>query len=144
MKRLPRKLPLSLLLWTAVAAVGLVAPDSSWSRPRAAKPKAVVTRLHFLSCHDGDTCRAKNPEGLQLTVRFLGLDAPEVAPPGRGKKRAPPQPFALEARDELRRRVVGKTLPVEIRGSDPYNRYLALILGKHEDGGPYPQRAPRL
>lgn len=127
------KIPWTYRLWAAVAALGFTMPGftmpglSGASRGRSASRPAsrILTRIQFTRCHDGDTCTGRTPEGLQITMRLLGLDAPEVAPPGRSL--GTPQPFGLEARDELRRRVVGHLLPVELRGSDPYHRYLALI-----------------
>jgi|GEM_PF-1727718 len=117
--------------WIALALLGVALPHGAASRrsaPRAPTP-SVITKIRFVRCHDGDTCTGKTPEGLLIQLRLLGLDAPEVAPPGsfRRRRSSPPQPYALSSRDELCRRVVGRILPVEIRGSDPYRRYLAIV-----------------
>ena len=111
-----------------LTCVGLLAPLGVHSRRSQKTPVATVrTTLEFMNCHDGDTCKARNPEGLVLTLRLLGIDAPEVAGRARRGQKKPAQRFGNEARDYLVGRVVGKKLPVEIKGNDIYQRYLAVI-----------------
>lgn len=71
---------------------------------------------HVVNCHDGDTCRIQRPNGTQLTLRLIGIDAPELA-----------QNFGRDARDYLQQRAVSRTLRIEIHGRDPYRRYLAIL-----------------
>lgn len=94
------------------------------ARPRRkSAPPLRTETLHFVSCHDGDTCRAKNAEGATLVLRLVGIDAPEV---GMGRKK-PGQAFGAEARTKTRELVVNRDLKVDLLGHDRYGRYLALI-----------------
>src|SRR4051812_7767543 len=70
----------------------------NWSTPRQG--------AEILSCHDGDTCRAKLPGGLTLNVRFAGIDAPEVA----SFVHAQGQPLGAEAGEFLSQLIVGKNV----------------------------------
>ena len=129
-----------ILGFGAVLSLGL-ALNSYGARRKATPPEIVSTRATFLECHDGDTCTVKSPDGLRLKLRLLGIDAPEVGKPGRKSGRRltrgkPGQAYGPEARAALVSRVVGKTLPIEIHGSDPYNRYLALIWTDPAKKGP--------
>ncbi|MBS1982686.1 MAG: thermonuclease family protein [Bdellovibrionales bacterium] len=90
-------------------------------------PPAARQRLVIVRCHDGDTCTARAESGVHLTLRLLGIDAPEVATHFGGRAR-PAQRFGVEARNYLERRVAGRSLPVELRGNDVYRRYLAVLL----------------
>ncbi len=86
--------------------------------------KTYTKQLSILSCHDGDTCKAKTSDGLTMTLRLLGIDAPEIA---KKNQRNLGQPYGVEASKAINEFVAGKTLKVEIRGHDVYRRYLALI-----------------
>ena len=99
---------------------------------RRREVKKEVQQLAFVNCHDGDTCKAKNSAGLLYTLRFLGLDAPEVGKANRKLASARHgQVYGTEARDYLRSRVLGKTLKVEIQGSDVYHRSLAIVFDEN-------------
>jgi len=126
MKSLSERLSLWML---AIAALSLV--PNGWGP--AATP--VSTRLEILDCNDGDTCRARNPEGLRLKIRLLGIDAPETAKPKHGKRRAQAgQIYGEEAKRALNARAKGRTLEAEIRGSDVYGRYLAVLFATGPKG----------
>ena len=78
----------------------------------AAMPTDVAT---IASCYDGDTCTSTAGEKIRLAC----FDTPEL----RGR-RAEPIP-AREARDFLRRMVVGKTVRIERHTTDRYGRTVA-------------------
>lgn len=117
-----RNRALGLLLF---GLAGALAP-TGFARSRKPAPKPIQTEMEFLSCHDGDTCTARSREGFTMTLRLLGVDAPEVAS-GRGKRARPGQAYGREAAEYLNQQVKGRTLPVEIRGGDVFHRYLAII-----------------
>ncbi len=58
----------------------------------------------------------------KLRLRLLGIDAPEVP---HGDK--PGQPFKEEARSYLDHLIGGKTVRVDVYGSDEYKRVLAVV-----------------
>lgn len=89
---------------------------------RDAAPVQKSFRADVIDCHDGDTCRVRGPRGILLTLRLIGIDAPELG--SRGKS-WDAQAFAVEARDHLRQRTVGRDLRVDTFGHDRYGRYLA-------------------
>lgn len=106
-----------------LAALGLTARWDAESRARAEAPATVDAVI--IRCHDGDTCTARNHEGLKMQIRLIGVDAPEVA--GRGKKGKPGQAYGEEARIYLRNRIVGQKVRIELSGHDVYHRYLGKI-----------------
>lgn len=98
--------------WTDVPArVGHAARE-----PQGARVAAVV---------DGDTVRL---EGGRL-VRYIGIDAPETRHREGGRWVYDPQPFAVAATAETRRRVEGRTVRLEFdrRREDRYGRLLAYV-----------------
>ncbi len=104
------------------------------SREISTKPEIVKTELFIKDCNDGDTCTAKNRDGLTLKLRLLGVDAPETAKNrGPKKNRHSGQAFGNEAKEYLNSRVKGKWLQTEIRGSDVFQRFLALIFYSQEN-----------
>jgi endonuclease YncB( thermonuclease family) len=101
----------------------------------SAAPKIIWSELFFKDCHDGDTCTVQTQEGIQLTLRLVGIDAPEVAKSrGPKKNRHQGQTFGKESREYLLKKVKGRTLPVQLLGSDTYKRYLAIIFERDEQG----------
>ncbi len=75
------------------------------------------------SCHDGDTCYARLSTGESLTMRFAGIDAPEVSggDDGRG------QPMGTDARDVLNGLVKGKAVKIRQVERDMYNRMVSEV-----------------
>ena len=67
------------------------------------------------SCYDGDTCTTSQGEKIRLAC----IDAPEL----RGENAQPRQ--AKQARDFLRRAVVGRELGISRKGPDKYGRTVA-------------------
>jgi len=60
----------------AAGAGDTVGPAESAEVPVSA---VEVTLLHII---DGDTIRVRMPDGSEERVRYIGIDAPEVADPG--------------------------------------------------------------
>lgn len=88
----------------------------------SAAHRAVTTRCVWVG--DGDTLKTSDEE----TVRLLGINAPEVAHPARGKPVG--EPFGEAARDRLADLVKGETIVLVIpagRERDAYGRILALV-----------------
>ena len=68
----------------------------------------------ILSCHDGDTCRAKY-KGEKIKIRFSGIDAPEIK-----------QTEGKAAKRELEGLIVGKTVKLECDGKS-YDRLTCTV-----------------
>lgn len=81
-------------------------------------------RARCAQVYDGDTLRTEEGE----VVRFLGVNAPEIAHPEKGEPDA--EPFGDEARDEAMRRLQGEPITLIVPDAVPRDRYgrtLALI-----------------
>jgi len=76
-----------------------------------------VTRVH-----DGDTLTVRDGSK-KLTIRLVGIDAPEVS----GKKREPGQPFSQQATKHLAGLVLNKVVEIKEFGRDRYGRTLAVV-----------------
>jgi len=93
--------------------------------------------LIALSCIaiDGDTLHCRVPQGTgsrTISVRLLGIDAPEM--PGHcrsGRRCMPGDPHA--AKDSLNRAVYRRTVTLEITGVDHYGRALARAATRYGD-----------
>lgn len=87
--------------------------------------------------HDGDTFKATLDLGFTVSVnqtfRMLGINAPEV-------NKAISKEAGLNARDELRRLILGKRVILHSKKPDTsiaqekYGRYLAKVIVKDESG----------
>ncbi len=97
-------------------------PASAATPPR--EVEATVVRVV-----DGDTLTAETRDGSKLKIRLLGIDAPEIERVNRktGVVSKPGQPFGQEAKALLERLVLGKTLKLELHGTDRYRRLLAFV-----------------
>lgn len=74
---------------------------------------------------DGDTVHVRPPGGDKPeTIRIDGIDAPEICQPG-----------GTVARDELKRRVMGKRVVVQGKVRDDYGRLVARIFFDEQDQG---------
>jgi len=71
---------------------------------------------------DGDTIKVAN-HGNQLTIRLVGIDAPETS----HKKREPGQPFSQKSTKYLANLVLNKSVEVISYGSDRYGRTLGVV-----------------
>ncbi len=128
------KLFLRVILFVTVTLFGWIGPswlsESPWARGRSRQPAPppVYTELRMDQCSDGDTCEARTAEGIQMTIRLLGMDAPETFKKARGKFKAKKgQRFADEAKQALNSKVQGKLFFAEIRGRDIYHRNLVIL-----------------
>ena len=84
----------------------------------------ILIKDKVIAVYDGDTLRTETG----ITVRFLGINTPEVAHPNRGQFH--PDPFGDEAGAFLRNRVLNKEVTLIIPTSVPtgkYGRTLALV-----------------
>ena len=71
---------------------------------------------------DGDTIKIKGASG-EMTVRLVGIDAPEVS----HKKREPGQPFNQQATKHLAGLVLNKTVDIKEYGQDRCGRILHVV-----------------
>jgi endonuclease YncB( thermonuclease family) len=86
---------------------------------------ALVSGAAAATTMEGEVLRVKDGDSLMLyrpdvkrtsEVRLAGIDAPELA-----------QPWGLQARSALRRKVQGRTVRVEVTDRDRYGRLVARI-----------------
>ena len=74
--------------------------------------------------HDGDSIFVEDwTAKLGYWVRIAGIDAPEVFAPGYSSD----QPFGREAGDAMRAELKGKSLEIDITGTDYWNRRLGNV-----------------
>jgi len=71
---------------------------------------------------DGDTIKVAN-NGNQLTIRLVGIDAPETS----HKKREPGQPFSQKSTKYLASLVLNKMVEIKSYGLDRYGRTLGVV-----------------
>jgi micrococcal nuclease len=76
----------------------------------------IIAALVLLGCHDGDTCRFRNSDGI-MKVRFADLDCPEADQPG-----------GPEARAETLRLLSTGPITLEARDTDRYGRTVATVI----------------
>ncbi len=79
-------------------------------------PQPAATDWTIQTVHDGDTVTAIGPDGRTEKVRLLGIDAPEYR-----------QPHGREARAALAEKLRGRSVRLESRGRDRYDRLLAVL-----------------
>ncbi len=106
--------------WLVVVAMGMAAGAAlAAPRPQAAW-SGVVSRVV-----DGDTVRVQPHDGARpVSIRLEGIDAPEICQAG-----------GTQARDALKRQVLGSRVEVYGRARDDYGRLLARIELRGEDQG---------
>jgi endonuclease YncB( thermonuclease family) len=73
-------------------------------------------RFQIVRVHDGDTSEMLGSDGIRFTVRFAGIDAPELA-----------QEFGHEARQMLVDLIENHSVTLGEVGRDKYGRYLAQV-----------------
>lgn len=98
MKNLPASL---ILLFCLMSVVGSL------------RGETIACRV--VNIHDGDTITVLSPAGPRVKIRLDGIDAPELD-----------QPFGLEAKQALSGMVFGRTITLQITGTDRYERVLVL------------------
>ena len=103
--------------------------------PAPAARAAQTTQAAVLRVYAGDSLLVETAEGVQATVRLLGIEAPrlrEVRPQGGGE--AVGQPFSAEAKKALEDLVLKRKVRVEFYGRDPVLRQpLAVVFMGEEN-----------
>ncbi len=101
--------------WLALILILLPASVSSQSDP------AVVQVVRVI---DGDTIQVCCVFGDRVTVRYVGIDTPEIHHPMKGV-----EPYGLEAAEANRKLADGKTvsLKFDVEQRDRYGRLLAYV-----------------
>jgi micrococcal nuclease len=89
--------------------------------------EALVTRVV-----DGDTIHIRTSEGVEATVRLIGVDAPEM----NSHNNRPPDHYAEQATKYARARLDGKTIRLRLddpQTRDRYGRLLAYVYLNESD-----------
>ncbi len=84
------------------------------------------SKYFVMSCNDGDTCKMQDTAGKIIKVRLVGIDAPETH--GSKKKHREHQPFSLEAKDFINKRIAQKNVELVTYNNDVYGRTLGDII----------------
>jgi micrococcal nuclease len=100
---------LAIACWLLVTVFLISTVCSAWQQR--------VTRVV-----DGDTIKVKDATG-ELTIRLVGIDAPEVS----HKKRESGQPFSQQSTKYLAGMVLNKSVSIKEYGYDRYGRTLAVV-----------------
>ena len=95
---------------SAPGATSPCAPHPERTKATAASSGRVV------GVHDGDTITALTPGNVQLKVRLVEIDAPEIK-----------QPFGQQSKQALSALVFGKDVEIRVTGKDRYGRTLARV-----------------
>ncbi len=92
--------------------------------PTPAAPQGDSATLQVVRVIDGDTIQVCCMFGDRVTVRYVGVDTPEIHHPMKGVERA-----GKEAAEANRKLVDGKTVRLEfdVQQVDRYNRLLAYV-----------------
>ena len=116
--------PLFAVLFLSLA-LSASATNRDVSATSDCKPAAIDRWAQVDYVHDGDTLWLDDG----VKVRVIGLNAPEVA-----RKHQPGEPLAKQAREMLRRQVVGRVgLEYDQEREDRYGRLLAHIYTESRD-----------
>ncbi len=99
--------------WLVLLLILLPAPVISQSDSTAVQVVRVI---------DGDTIQVCCVFGDRVTVRYVGIDTPEIHHPMKGV-----EPYGMEAAEANRKLVDGKTVRLEfdVQEQDRYGRLLA-------------------
>lgn len=122
-----RGLAFSTLLGCAGLLATLPAPQLASAQPtpgvqapRAQAEPPFTARLQHLS--DGDSFIVRTEDARRLTIRLIGIDAPEKA-----------QPYGDDSRRLLRDTIDGQTLTILPVKRDPYGRLVARVFVADKD-----------
>ena len=118
-----RSVALSKVLTWATLLVAFAVGTPAMGRDRSTAPQQTLTGV-VSRVVDGDTVWIKDDYGALVKVRLLGMDAPEICQAG-----------GPEARDALRRRVLGRVVTVSFQYRDDYGRTLGRVYQGGEDLG---------
>ena len=92
------------------------AGDGQTSRTFEEVGASIPGRFQIVRIHDGDTCEMIGADGIQISVRFAGIDAPELA-----------QEFGHEARQMLVELIDKRVVTLREVKREKYGRYLAQV-----------------
>ncbi|MEY4064917.1 MAG: hypothetical protein RIR26_1125 [Pseudomonadota bacterium] len=122
------RVSLLIAILFALTPLNISAQVTGTERGNSHNNSAVQTPTYMVvSCNDGDTCRLKGADAIEIKVRLVGIDAPENSKKRR-KKITEGQPGGEEAKNFLNSLVAGKSVTLKNYGSDPYGRNLAEIM----------------
>lgn len=82
-----------------------------------ARAQSDVVTGRVVGVHDGDSITVLAAGNVQLKVRLDGIDAPELK-----------QPFSQQSKQALSGLVFGKSVNLQVTGTDRYKRTLAVIM----------------
>ncbi len=93
-----------------------------WHAPEAARSRASWVSGRIVSVHDGDTATLVTREGRRITLRFYGVDAPELA-----THQWPEQAQAREAGAYMRKLILEQEVSVRLTGEKTYGRLVGEV-----------------
>jgi len=115
-----------------LCAVGIIAtactPDAPQAPPAHREPPPIVVTLpeqtrpvagnsgRVVGVHDGDTITVLSAGNVQIKVRLVEIDAPEIK-----------QPFGQQSKQALSAFIFGRDVEVRATGKDRYGRTLARV-----------------
>ncbi|RYG42351.1 nuclease [bacterium] len=104
-----------VLVWAGLGwiAAGCASPSGTAKQ----EPTASGFAGQVVSVADGDTFTLRTESGKKVKVRLWGVDAPERD-----------QAFGLSSRRFLERAVAGRTVRIEVREKDRYERSVASVM----------------
>jgi len=117
-----------LLLCAAGIFAAACTPDAPQAPPAHREPPPLVVTLpertkpvegnsgRVVGVHDGDTITVLTPDNVQLKIRLVEIDAPEIK-----------QPFGQQSKQALSALVFGKSVEIRPTGKDRYGRTLARV-----------------
>ncbi|WP_161597682.1 thermonuclease family protein [Fluviispira multicolorata] len=82
---------------------------------------AFESTYFVINCNDGDTCRLRNTDNINIKIRLISIDAPEIA---QGKKKKG-QPMGTESKIFLNSLIKGKSVKVKNYSQDHFGRNLS-------------------
>lgn len=107
---------------TALLAVLLLLVGLPLHAPEAARTRAGWVSGRIVSVHDGDTATLVTQEGRRITLRFYGVDAPELA-----THQWPEQAHARDAGAYMRKLILEHEVSVRLTGEKTYGRLVGEV-----------------
>lgn len=135
-------LALSLAATKDNNSVGAIEDCTAQNTPLLNELFTGMFKTKVVDVYDGDTVRVACPmmgdgnKFVQLHIRMLGYDSPELRPPKSQPGRDNEKKLALAARDRLRDIVMGKIVSINIeRKGDKYGRRVGTVwtTATHDD-----------
>ena len=85
-------------------------------------PSSLAGQFKVTKVYDGGTVKAQDHD-IEIKVRLVGIDASEIS----RKKREPGQQYSQQAKKQLARLVLNKSVDIKGYGLDRFNRVLGVI-----------------